>query len=764
MAGFDVEAAKKAGYSEDEIRQFLLGSSGAQAAKKAGYSDQEILDHFGLSASAPAPAPSLGEQVNREASIAGGGLVKGIAAAAALPSTLSHAADWLERKAAGALGLPVASPEEAQASRTSGPIGQLSAALDLPSMATTQGAVNALGLAGPTPETMGERFLSAGAQGVGAALATPLGSGSQLLNAVTGATSGLGAQAGTEAFPESTLAPIIGGLVGGTLGGGLVSDIAGSAKASDAVKAAGADVAQAAKTSDIVKGGLEDLQQQKAALSVAKREMTLQQQKDLDAALAAHKTTTGALASDAEQKIAQATAPAQATIDSTAKTLGPSETLQQAGETLQSAARNWLTKTFPQKKEEIWAPVDAQIPDATQTPLFGFKAALNDINKDAGVLTPLTDLLKPSIPSRLAKALDLDVGTAAGKPAQPAVMGQSTLLDASGNPIAKVVKPAEPGQPVTWADARRLRTVIGDAMGNPMTVRDIGEQNLAHMYAALTGDLRSAASEVGPDALQAFDDANVATTKLFDVAQGPVAKLVASGKKSADDPNPENVASSLLAGGKKGASDLAVLRNEMPDAVNDLGAVALKQGRWSGLSPEARQQLVADANARQAVDSAHSTIETASDVANAARDAGVAASQARVDALQASQKAERQAHAQQVIGINDDLNAARGTASGVRGEQEAAQARLAEAEAAKAKLAGRWTVPGHLGVLGGSYLGEHLAAPLINSLGLTVSEPTLAIAGGAVPFGLMLARNPALRGAAAQSDVIGNTLALPQPK
>jgi len=60
--GFDIEAAKKAGYSNEEIQRFV---SGAESAKKAGYTDAEISNYVSNipkgAAVAPAPLTSKGQ-------------------------------------------------------------------------------------------------------------------------------------------------------------------------------------------------------------------------------------------------------------------------------------------------------------------------------------------------------------------------------------------------------------------------------------------------------------------------------------------------------------------------------------------------------------------------------------------------------------------------------------------------------------------------------------------------------------------------------
>ena len=60
--GFDVEGARKAGYSEPEIMDHLAKQSNfdVAGAKKAGYSDAEILQHLSTAASAPASRGTVG--------------------------------------------------------------------------------------------------------------------------------------------------------------------------------------------------------------------------------------------------------------------------------------------------------------------------------------------------------------------------------------------------------------------------------------------------------------------------------------------------------------------------------------------------------------------------------------------------------------------------------------------------------------------------------------------------------------------------------
>jgi len=724
VAKFDVEGARKAGYSDDEIRQFLLQSDGAKQAKEAGYSDDEILGHFGLStatAQAPAtPEASTGGELARLAGIAGGGIAQGIAAGAALPNTLEQATNWAYRKGAGALGFEVPSQESIDVARYSGPIGALSAATAPPSAATTVGAVKSMGLGGPEPQNLGERLLSGTAKGIGASL-VPGGGGLSLGNAATGAAAGLGSEIGSEVAPGTVAGPLIGGLVGG-VAAGVPKSIAEVVAANRGVKSAEQGLESAQTGATDAADALTTLQRQREQMGIDKQQMNQTQQQQLTSA------------NEAASKVA----------NDTAQTLGKSTTLQEAGQNLQEAAKNWFNKTFPQKKEQIWAPVDAIIPDNTEAPLFGFSNALGDINKQAGAAQPLLDALTPSLPRKLANTLQEQIGSPVGKKGTPEVQAPTGLVDAAGNPIMKTVKEAEPPQPITWADARKLRTAIGDALGNPMAVKDIDRQSLEHMYAALSGDLESAAANVSPEALQAFQKANQETTQLFDVANGPMSKLVTAPTRDLQGSNPEQVANSILGGGKKGATDLATLRAEIPDAVNELGATALRSGQWSKLSPEAKAQIVTDPGARKLLDDSYGAID---------------------NLAQAHGAAEIQ-HAEDLIKLNRDIAAARLAKDAAKSEQQTAKSTLSEAQAEQAEQRGRWSPygPFGFGLTGGGLAtaGETLGQTLGNPLGFQGAGALGSAMALGAPVAGMLVANPTVRQEALKGARIGGTLGMGQ--
>lgn len=256
--------------------------------------------------------------------------------------------------------------------------------------------------------------------------------------------------------------------------------------------------------------------------------------------------------------------------EAVASSLGESSTLQEAGSALQSHAREWLTHTVPDLHSDLWSLVDAGISDKQPMRLEGFEHALNSMSTKSGELQPLADVLGSGAPKALAKAYN-------------------GLTD-------------DP----TWKDVKNFRSVLGEAMADPSTVNKIPRQNLAALYAGLTSDMKVTASHAG--LLKEFNDAAAGSKQLFDLAEGPVAKVVASKSPSlANDPKPEDVASRLLTGGKKGDSDLAALTSAgFP--TGELAAAGLRSeatpGKlWNGLSPEAKATLVPDSPSRQAIES-----------------------------------------------------------------------------------------------------------------------------------------------------------------
>lgn len=293
-----------------------------------------------------------------------------------------------------------------------------------------------------------------------------------------------------------------------------------------------------------------------------------------------------------------------------ASDLGSSATLQEAGEYAQDSARHWLGTTLPAKLEAAWSPVDAAIPASHPVDLAGFRGALEGISTSAGGLAPLEKLLRPALPERLKEVLLGGEGEVKIPPmARPGRVSSERVAGLpSMNPQPGPATPVSSGRiinppgvvgtgPAEWSEASRLRSALGDAMSNPKVVNDIGTQNLSRLYASLTGDMQTAAIAVGPRAGLAFLRANAESSRLYGIAEGPVARIVSGAKASvADDPKPGDVSSYFLNKARRDGTDLSLLRSEMPDVVDELAAAHLRLNpdarAWSRLAPEAQAALV----------------------------------------------------------------------------------------------------------------------------------------------------------------------------
>lgn len=578
MAEFNLAEARRAGYSDDEIRAFLLNQEGVSDARKAGYSDEDILAHFGFGAETP---PQM-EGPGRLPAMAASGLAKGAVSTLGLPGEAidlgnKYLPNWLTR--------PIFSvddsgfhlfPDEAPTNF-------------LPTVSQVTDATKALGLtdrADLEPQNEGEKYLRAGAEGAGSAVPFLASGGAALPLLAAGTAGGLGAEGAHELLPDSDIAPVVGGLLGG-LGVGSLTSGAKRLLTSRAVSSE-LSTAQAA---------LESLKAASMPERFAQAETTRVAKLAAQEAFNSEKAAALAARTQAETH-------AQEAVLGEAKKLAPSTTLQEAGEVAQSHARNWLEKTLPAKVSALWAPVDDLVDAATPVTLDAFESALKAINSSAGSLEALASKLKPALPQGLEKAFTgLKEGQAEGLIA-----------------------------PTTWADVSKLRSTLGDALHNPAIIKDVGAQNLDRLYATLTSDMKSAARGVSPDAETLFNAANEGSRRLYTFAEQHIGKLVSGAKASAEDISGEAAAKALLSSGKVGGSTLAALRAEIPEAIDHLAAAHLNVGDWAKLSPEAKAALVPDAASRTVLDGASG----ARDAAKLAHSTSLAASAQRLAEARAS--------------------------------------------------------------------------------------------------------------------------------
>jgi hypothetical protein len=154
---------------------------------------------------------------------------------------------------------------------------------------------------------------------------------------------------------------------------------------------------------------------------------------------------------------------------------------------------------------------------------------------------------------------------------------------------------------------KELRTKVGNMMETSELLTDVPKAEIKDLYRALTDDMRAAATQAGPKALEAFERANKYTaeghTLMEDYLQGIASKV-----------NPEDVHKATMSGTKDGASTLRIVKQSLkPDEFRVVAATELNRlGRalpgkqnlddrfstetfltnWIGLNSKAREELL----------------------------------------------------------------------------------------------------------------------------------------------------------------------------
>ena len=567
-------------------------------------------------ASPATPAPSALTEVGNAAGIVGEhlahGAISGVAAPDAILSSLYN--NYIKPH------LPSAVATAAEATR--GPVSSSEALSDL----SKRIPFDYFKPRGGGATELGENLLGIAAEGAGAALPA-IAMGAAPLMTLAAGSSGSLASAGAEKLGAPGWMQIIAGLVPGLALGGWQHSIDTARNADKAAADLAAAKASKESANELLAGGQVNvpgnpLTEANSATTASKLNADVQLSRFKELHDQAHEATKAAIADESTRR----TNLANSAIEGVANAHGESASLQEAEQKLQEYGRGWLQDQFPAKQEEAWAPVDAKIGGRVPTPLNNFYDALREIKGQAGVLDPLTKQLQPALPEKLLTTLESklpkDLPEELGGAAPSGDI--SSLLDSQGNP-----------QPITWSDTRRLRSVLGDAMSNPKTVNDIGRANTSKLYRALTQDLGNTALE--NNASNEFEQANVQSKKLYDIAEGPLASLVGDKEASLrSDPSSGKAASFLLNSAKSGDKELEALKSQgFP--VAELTAAKLREDPdgarkwWNGLSPEGQNSLVPNPAHRNVLqeamavrDEAGASAKAQLAVANAQHKAGLA--------------------------------------------------------------------------------------------------------------------------------------------
>lgn len=258
-------------------------------------------------------------------------------------------------------------------------------------------------------------------------------------------------------------------------------------------------------------------------------------------------------------------------LEKVAAALGKSSTWQEAGEELQNSARDWL-KALPGKLTAVAAPLDRAVPADAPVSLDPILGALKQITSKGGTLAAAIESMSGKLPGKLKEVFS----------------NIKDLNELAGGPNA-----------TAWRDVREFRTYLGNAMADPKLAGGLDEASLKHLYKVTTETLGDTATAHGAGDL--WKEFNTESTRLHQIQRGPMKKLVSTDNPAREKITPETAGRAMFNSAKKGGSELEDLRLELPQAVNEVGAAALRQGVWDKLSPEGKLQLVTDPKHQRAL-------------------------------------------------------------------------------------------------------------------------------------------------------------------
>lgn len=383
-----------------------------------------------------------------------------------------------------------------------------------------------------TPQNTRERYEAAGAQGLGSAI--PFALSGNLPQAGMALTQGFGAGLGSklgqdvsDTLPEAlkpyakTLLPLALSLAGGGMAGGAYN---AGAKGIGLATGATSPIVEAYKRQGVEPVLAGDVTQNR----------TLQGFQSM-----ASKAPFGS------DKIANASQNALtqfgSAVDRIADNLGGSSTLQEAGTHLQGHGADWL-KDFKDTQATNWNAIDSKMQNAP-LPVGNVASALSDLKAQAGGNPALEDFLQ----SPLAKKVS------------------GILSDAKANSI---------GVPeLNWEQGRALRTRIGEYLDSPDLISEAGGAQAKQFWGALSNDMKTSIAASGdPAAQQLFADANAHSSAGHQFIESVLNPIMAKGV------NPSDAATNILSSAARGGETLQAIRQNLPGAADELGALVIRRG------------------------------------------------------------------------------------------------------------------------------------------------------------------------------------------
>lgn len=412
------------------------------------------------------------------------------------------------------------------------------------------------------PQDTTEKYIAAGSRGAGASIPLALSGGTAAPFILgSGITSGLGSQLGEDLFPKH---PIAGGFFGGMLGGaGLTGLTNTGGRVINASRGIGNEMTDAYRTAGITPRLAGDASDSKVL-------------KGLQAFAAKSPASMARVGHAADQTAGEFGNAAEGI----ASQLGRAQTMQDVGTALQGQSKAWMDR-FKMTNANNWGALDGMFP--TGVKVSNYQKTLGQISEDLPQAGNTAKVLQPGLTSQLKQALAADLGDNTGQ----------QITDA-----------------LPWQAVKGIRTRLGEMLEDPNLPADTSTAEIKRLYAALTNDMKAAAKAAGPKAEEAFNNANAFTSKGHDFIDNVLRPIIKDGQ------TPEGAAGTVLPKLNKGGTLIDQLRQEMPDAANEVAAFKVRDmasalaGRqnaagnavspstfltdWNKLSPEAKQALFED--------------------------------------------------------------------------------------------------------------------------------------------------------------------------
>ena len=413
----------------------------------------------------------------------------------------------------------------------------------------------------PRPDDQVSRYLNVAGQGIGGALVSPATGAKFLPSAVAGITGSTAGQFAAEQGASNEV-QVLAGLAGGV-----------------APSVARIGIAEGARR--LARGGEEGRQrvaQNIQTFEDAGTKPSIGQATESRVARATESLLTRA-PGGAGRMADRAEAQGQeigANIETLATKLSPKASGEQAGRAIQRGITgdDGFVAAFKKKQETLYDELDTHIAKDMPVKVGKTSAALQDLNQDIKGAPAISEFFKNAKIKGIEGALKADTKNGATLP---------------------------------YEAIKKLRTLVGREMADSSIMSDVPRSKWKALYAALSGDLESAATGAGPKATAAFNRANNFTRagmKRLEVLDSVVDK--AGG--------PEAVFRAATSGAKEGATTLRAVMQSLPDkAKKTLSAGVLRRmgratsGRqddlgekfstetfltnWNAMSPQAKAVL-----------------------------------------------------------------------------------------------------------------------------------------------------------------------------